>query len=67
MLVLVVRGGGGGCGGGESGRGEGERWYEAAGGLEQSGAVEVAIGEAEDQSTSDGALDVIAEPLQGLQ
>ena len=60
-MRLVVRGGGG-----IDGRREGERWYETACGLEQSSAVEVTIGEGEDQSTGDGALDVSTEDLQCL-
>ena len=62
-MLWVVRGEGGGV----DGRREGERWYKTAGGLEQSSAVEVTIGEGEDQSTGDGALDISAEDLQGLQ
>lgn len=56
-------GGGGGVDDGRKGKG----WYKTAGGLEQCSAVEMTVGEGEDKSTSDRALDVIAENLQGLQ
>ena len=48
-----------------SGR-EGGGWLETAGGLEQCCAVEVAVGEGEDESASDRGLNFITEDLQGL-